>query len=105
MRFITTALHSIALGAILISAPSESPRVIEFAPTTPSVAPMDIARAYASANGLTCRMPANAELDDTFLTMDVDPTTYQPVGNEIVEVGLDAALNSQGKRVVLLACD
>lgn len=107
MRFITTVFYSVALGAILISAPSESPRVVEFAPTPPRIAPMpmDVARAYANANNLTCRMPANAELDDTFLTMHVNPTTYQPVSNRIVEVDLDTALDSQGKRLVLLACD
>lgn len=105
MRFFTSTFYSVALGAIIVSAPSDAPRVIEFDTSVPSIAPMDVARAYANANGLTCRKPADAELDDTFLTIDVDPTTYQPVGNEIVEVGLDAALDSQGKRMVLLACD
>lgn len=67
---------------------------------------MDLARAYADAHGLTsCVSPEGAELDDVFLARNVHPVDGLPYNDVIHEVGLDEALESAGKRVVLLACD
>lgn len=67
---------------------------------------MDLARAYADAHGLaSCVEPAAAELDDVFLARNVHPVDGLPYDERIHEVTLDEALESAGKRVVLLACD
>lgn len=67
---------------------------------------MDLARAYADAHGLvSCGSPEDAELDDVFLARNVHPVDGMPYNDVIHEVGLDEALESAGKRVVLLACD
>lgn len=67
---------------------------------------MDLARAYADTHGLTnCRAPEDAELDDVFLTRPVHPVDGQPYNDRITPVDLDTALDSAGKRIVLLACD
>lgn len=66
---------------------------------------MDLARAYAAEHGLTsCGAPADAELSDTFLVRNVHPVDGQPYNDVIYEVGLDEALDSAGKRIVILAC-
>lgn len=67
---------------------------------------MDLARAYAAEHGLTsCGAPEDAELDDVFLARNVHPVDGLPYDERIHEVTLDEALDSAGKRVVLLACD
>lgn len=66
---------------------------------------MDLAREYAAEHGLTsCGAPADAELDDVFLTRNVHPVDGLPYDERIVPVDLDTALDSAGKRVVILAC-
>lgn len=60
---------------------------------------MEVAQSYAGAHGMTsCGSPADAALDDVFLAMPLDRPGI------IVEVTLDEALDSAGKRTVLLAC-
>lgn len=67
---------------------------------------MDLARAYADAHGLTsCGSPEDAELDDVFLARNVHPVDGMPYNDVIHEVGLDEALESAGKRIVILACE
>lgn len=67
---------------------------------------MDLALTYADAHGLTsCGSPEDAELDDVFLTRNVHPVDGLPYNDVIHEVGLDEALESAGKRIVILACD
>ena len=67
---------------------------------------MDLARAYATEHGLTsCALPADAELDDVFLTRPVHPVDGQPYNERIIPVDLDTALDSAGKRIVILACE
>lgn len=66
---------------------------------------MDLAREYAAKHGLTsCGSPADAELDDVFLTRNVHPVDGLPYDERIVPADLDTALDSAGKRVVILAC-
>ena len=67
---------------------------------------MDLALAYADRSGLvSCGSPEDAELDDVFLARNVHPVDGMPYNDVIHEVGLDEALESAGKRVVILACD
>lgn len=106
---IVSTLNLVAAAAILIPVgmsygqAAAEPTVVEFngpAAAAPAAPPVSVAKDYANAHGLTnCRTPATAELDDVFLASPVD----QP--GTIVEIGLDAALDSAGKRTVLLACD
>lgn len=65
-----------------------------------------VVQAYADQRGMTCRAPRDAELDDVFLTLPIGPNG-SPYLHEagVGEVDLDTALQSAGKRVVLLACD
>lgn len=67
---------------------------------------MSVVQGYADQRGMTCRAPRDAELDDVFLTLPVGPDgqVYLSVAG-VGEVDLDTALQSAGKRVVLLACD
>lgn len=106
---IVRTLNLVAAAALIIPVgmsygqAAAGPQVVEFngpAATAPAASPVTVAKDYASTHGLTnCRTPATAELDDVFLASPVD----QP--GAIVEIGLDAALDSAGKRTVLLACD
>lgn len=66
---------------------------------------MELAKEYASTHNLTsCTTPDQAELDDVFLTRSVHPVDGQTYNEKIVPVDLDTALDSAGKRVVILAC-
>src|SRR5699024_11170018 len=70
-----------------------------------TINPDQLAHSYANEHGLTdCTEPANAELDDVFLTLASD-LDGNPTTDQIRPVDLDAALDSAGKRLVLLACD
>lgn len=67
---------------------------------------MELARAYADRRGLvSCGSPEDAELDDVFLARNVHPVDGMPYNDVIHEVGLDEALESAGKRIVILACE
>lgn len=67
---------------------------------------MELALAYADRSGLvSCGSPEDAELDDVFLVRNVHPVDGMPYNDVIYEVGLDEALESAGKRIVILACD
>lgn len=80
-------------------------RVSEVAPTTNKIDPQTLAQTYAGQHGLTgCVKPEQGGLDDVYLTIKVDPFTGQADGSVITEVGFDDALNSAGKRIVLLSC-
>src|SRR5690606_19068529 len=82
-----------------------SERPAAHASATEAAPQMGLARAYAEQHGLTsCSAPADAELDDVFLTLAADPLG-QPTTTRIVPVDLDTALDSAGARLVLLACD
>lgn len=63
------------------------------------MSPTDLAGAYAGAHGLTsCDAPEDAALTDVFLATSVESP------GAIVQITLDEALASAGKRHVLLAC-
>lgn len=76
-----------------------------FGPVSEDPTPMQLAEAYAAARDWTCTSPAEAELDDTFLVLRVHPVDGQPYNDQILEVGLDDALDAKGHAIVLLACD
>lgn len=66
--------------------------------------PAIVAAEYAASTGLTnCGKPEDGELDSTYLMMRVD-ADMTPTG-AVFEGPLDVALDSAGKRVVILACD
>lgn len=72
------------------------------APAT--AAPLMMAETYAARHGLTdCVTPADADLDAVFLTIPVDDVGTA-TGERIYRTDLDTALDSAGKRLVLLGC-
>lgn len=105
-KAITWTTVTLAIGAWV----SSIPPVVEFNvdPSTganTTINPDQLAHSYAAQHGLTdCTEPANAELDDVFLTLASD-LDGNPTTDQIRPVDLDTALDSAGKRLVLLACD
>lgn len=110
MRLAATFAVNLAIGLILglgLMGTEGSGEVIltQPEPTAETINPAAVAQAYADAHGLTsCGAPEDAQLDDVFLTLPSD-ANGQPTSSRIVKVGLDAALDSAGKRLVILACD
>ena len=64
--------------------------------------PMEVAEKYAADNGLTCRAPADAELDDIILALAVGPDGL-PFDSRVIVLTFDEGL--AGTHHNLLACD
>ena len=93
---------AILAGLAALAAPNQQHVAATAKAAAPS--PMEAATAYANEHGLTgCGQPADADLDDVFLTVPSDPAGVV-TDTTVTPVDLDTALDSAGKRVVLLAC-
>lgn len=84
--------------------PEPAPDVVNVQDGYGGDSPAIVAAEYAASTGLTnCGKPEDGELDSTYLMMRVD-ADMTPTG-AVFEGPLDVALDSAGKRVVILACD
>lgn len=100
----TTGVHDDPTTPINEGAVLDTSRVQVTAPTTRTST--DLARDYARATGLTgCVAPDQGELSDVYVMRAVHPVDGLPYNDTVFEGDLDQALASDGKRIVLLACD